>query len=87
MKRTLLFVATIAMVSIITMHLQAQYQQEKQATLHLTRGEIEAIYSIIDDAAVPGTVRKPLLEKIAKSYQAAFAQPAPVKDTTKHKKP
>lgn len=86
MKRTLLFLGTIALVSVITVHLQAQYQQDKQAVLTLSRGEMEAIYSIIDDAPVPGTVRKPLLDKLMKSYQAAFNQLAPVKDTTKPKK-
>jgi len=86
MKRVLLFLTTIAFISAITMHIQAQSKQDKQATLNLTRSEIEVLYSIIDDAPVPGTVRKPLLEKIAKSYQVAFAQPAPVKDTTKPKK-
>lgn len=92
MKRALLFLSTIALVSVITMHLQAQYQQEKQATLILSRGELEAIYQIIDDAAVPGSVRKPLLDKIMRAYQSSFPQttqgnPAQQKkDTTKPKK-
>lgn len=86
MKRIVLFLGTIALVSVITMYVKAEGKQEKQATLILTRGELEAVYQIIDDAAVPGTIRKPLLEKIMRSYQAAFSQPAPVKDTTKPKK-
>lgn len=84
MKRLVLFLGITVAVSAITMALP---QQEKQATLTLTRGEMEAVYNIIDESATPGSLRKPLLEKIMKSYQAAFAQPAPVKDTiTKPKK-
>lgn len=92
MKRVLLFLGTIALVSVITMHLQAQYQQEKQATLILSRGELEAIYQIIDESATPGSVRKPLLDKIMRAYQATFPQTtqgSPTqqkKDTSKPKK-
>ena len=79
MQRLVFFLSMTVLASAFTMTVK---QQEKQATLVLSRGEMEAVYQIIDDAAVPGSVRKPLLEKVMRSYQAAFQQPAPVKDTT-----
>jgi hypothetical protein len=82
MQRSVFFITMMILASAFTMVVK----QEKLATLILNRGEMEAVYQIIDDAAVPGSVRKPLLEKIMKSYQAAFQQPAPVKDTSKQKK-
>lgn len=83
MKRLVLFLGITVTASIITLALP---KQEKQATLILNRAEMEAIYSIIDESATPGSVRKPLLDKIMRSYQSAFAQPAPAKDSTKPKK-
>lgn len=82
MQRIVFLLSMIVLASAFTIVVK----QEKQATLILNRGEMEAVYQIIDDAAVPGSVRKPLLEKIMKSYQAAFQQQAPVKDTSKPKK-
>jgi len=79
MQRLVFFISMIVLTSAFTMVVK---KQEKQATLILSRGEMEAVYQIIDDAAVPGAVRRPLLDKLMKSYQAAFQQPAPVKDTT-----
>ncbi len=86
MQRLILFLGIIFLGTIITLHLQAEYKQEKEATLRLNRNELEVLFSIIDDAAVPGSVRKPLLQKIEVAYRTAFAQPAPIKDTTKPKK-
>lgn len=68
-----------------------QTQQEKQAVLTLTKADMENLWSIVDDAAVPGTIRRPLLLKLEIAYNAAFTakpleQQTPVKqDTTKPK--
>lgn len=66
-----------------------QSMQEKQAVLSLTKPEAEALWGIVDDAAVPGSIRKPLQQKIEQAYVIAFQpkplpQQAPV-DTTKPK--
>jgi hypothetical protein len=71
MKRLVLFLGITVLTAAITLAIP---KQEKQATLTLSRGELEAIYQIVDDAAVPGAVRKPLLEKIMRAYQSAFPQ-------------
>ena len=60
-------------------------QQPKLATVSFTQQEMEALYQIVDDAAVPGQVRKPLLQKIGVSYEATFTTPK-VDSTAKHKK-
>lgn len=86
--RVLLFISVITLASGLTWALKAQQVPEKEITLKLTRGEVEALYSIIDDAAVPGQVRKPLLRKIEVAYNVAFPQqiqPQP-KDKTNKKK-
>lgn len=80
MQRLLVFLVIIILTASITWAIPRQ--QEKEATLRLNRMETEALYGIVDDAAVPGQVRKPLLQKIEVAYRTAFAQPAPVKDTT-----
>ena len=84
MKRPVLFLGIILAASAITW---AVPKQEKQATLILNRAEMEMLYSIIDESATPGSVRKPLLDKIMRSYQSAFPQQPQVKpDSTKPKK-
>lgn len=91
--RVFLFISVITLASGLTWALKAQSHQmdikyqEQEATLKLTKPEIEAIYSIIDDAPVAGQIRKPLLQKIEAAYTIAFAPKQPVKaDTTKSKK-
>lgn len=90
MKRLVLFLGITVLAFVFTWALKAQQtiRQEKEVVLRLTKDEVEALYTIIDDAAVPGQVRKPLLQKIATAYNSAFqvqsvSQP---KDTTKTKK-
>lgn len=61
-------------------------QQPKTMTLILNQQEAEILYQLVDDAAAPGNVRKPLLQKIQVAYMAAFQPPAPQPDTTKKKK-
>lgn len=61
----------------------SQKQQEKLITLSFTIQEVQEIYQIIDDAPLPGSVRKPLLSKIATQTNAQM--PAP-KDSTNKKK-
>ena len=58
---------------MIGMAFQTQ-QQEKEATLRLNKAEMEAVWSIIDDAPVAGQIRKPLLQKIEIAYRVAFTQ-------------
>lgn len=88
MKRVLVFISVITIAFGLTWALKAQQiQREPEATLRLTRPELESLYQIIDDAAVPGHVRKPLLQKIQDAYTIAFApKPEVKKDTTKPKK-
>lgn len=90
MKRLLLFISITVIASAATWALKAQQSvQQKEATIKLTQPEIEALYNIVDDAAVPGQIRKPLLQKIAAAYNFTFnPQPIPttIKDSTKIKK-
>ncbi len=81
MKRALLFFGILSVISIFTWAIP---KQDKPVVLILNKSEAEIVYSIIDDASVPGSVRKPLLDKIMKAYNTAFA--APVRDTSKPKK-
>jgi len=88
LRRAAIFLITLIGTSAITLALKSQFpQQEKEANLRLTKGEIEVLYNIIDESATPGSVRKPLLQKIEEAYRIAFTpvQPQP-KDTTKPKK-
>lgn len=87
--RVFLFISVITLASGLTWALKAQQVPEKEITLKLTRGEAEVLYSLIDDAAVAGQVRKPLLRKIEVAYSVAFPQqpqPQPKDTTTKTKK-
>lgn len=91
MKRRLLLVTTVFLgITFITWALKAQQsQQEKEVLLKLTKGEVEVLYSIIDESATPGQVRKPLLRKIEIAYSVAFPQqiqPQPKDTTNKTKK-
>ena len=58
------------------------FQPRPTCTLQLTQDEAQNLYNIVDNSATPGEVRKPLLQKIAIAYQAAWpdsTQNKPVK--------
>lgn len=87
MRRLFLYIGILIAFSGVTWALKASAQQEKEAILRLNKNEIEALYSIIDESATPGSIRKPLLQKIEIVYRATFAPQQPIKsDTTKPKK-
>mgnify|MGYP001584856419 CR=1 FL=1 len=86
MKLLLLFVGILIMLSAI----QAQFppQQEKEAILRLNKADVENIYNAVEDAALPGSIRKPLLQKLAAVYMSTWpTQPQGKDSTTKNKKP
>jgi hypothetical protein len=85
MRKLVLAFSIIFCASVFTFGLKAQ--QEREALLRLNRVEMETLYSIIDESATSGSVRKPLLQKLEVAYKAAFAPQQPIKaDTTKPKK-
>lgn len=90
MKKLVLFLGVTLAATIATWALKAQVKQDKEVVIHLNQSEAEALYNIVDDAAVPGQVRKPILQKIIVAYNSAFPQvPPPAshqKDSTKTKK-
>lgn len=87
MKKLVLFLSITIAASAITWALKAQQiQQEKEITVKFNRNELEALYNIIDDAALPGQVRKPLLQKLATAYNAAYPQMQPKDTINKTKK-
>ena len=81
----LLYSSILVLVSGITWALKAQQVPEKEINIRLTIQELNTIYTVLDDAALPGQIRKPLLQKLATFYNQAMA-PTPQKDTTKPKK-
>lgn len=90
MKLLLVFIAALTFMAFVTSHLNFK-QPEKEAILRLNRAEMEAMYSIVDESATPGNIRKPLLQKLAVAYEATWPSrpaPAPIKQdtTTKQKK-
>lgn len=90
MKLLLFFIAIIVGFSALTTELKKR-QPEKEAILRLNKSELQIMYSIIDESATPGNVRKPLLQKLELAYQITWPStppPAPIKpDSTKSKKP
>lgn len=88
MRRTLLYLGIIIAMAGITFGLKVSAQQgEKEAIVKFNKAELEALYQIVDDAAVPGQVRKPILQKLEMSYRSTFAvQPQTMKDTSKPKR-
>ena len=81
----LLYSSILLLASGITWALKAQQVPEKEINVPLTIQELQTIYTVLDDAALPGQIRKPLLQKLANFYNQAMAQ-TPQKDTTKPKK-
>lgn len=87
MRRLFLYTVIVIAISGITFVLKVSAQQgEKEAVVKFNKAELEALYQIVDDAAVPGQVRKPILQKLELSYRSTFAVQQQVKDTTKPKK-
>lgn len=85
MKRMFLLpVAAILFTgSALLLNGQAKQVEPKPVVLVLTQNEAQVIYQLIDDAAVAGTIRKPLLQKIEVAFQESL--PKPPKDSTKKK--
>ena len=73
MKKVLTVCALITLLS---------FQPEPQLTVRLSQSEWENVISIIDNSAVAGEIRKPLVQKI---YSQAQAQLKQLMDTTKPK--
>jgi hypothetical protein len=87
MKKNIAYLGILLIAITATWALKEQVQPDPKAILILTKGEAEALYDMVDNAAVPGQIRKPILQKIANAYSDAFAQkPEVKKDTTKPKK-
>jgi hypothetical protein len=57
-------------------------QLEKTGTLILTKEEAADLYTAVDDAAIPGNIRKPLLQKIVTMFQTTWPAPAPKTDSS-----
>lgn len=86
MYSKLLILALLISGTAAVIKAQAPFQA-KGVILVLTDQEAQAVYQIIDDAAIPGSVRKPLLQKIQDAFTAAHPQPvAPLKSDSSKKK-
>lgn len=74
----------IVAILIVTFFGFKDYQDPKLATLQLNKQEMEILLDAVDNSALPGQVRKPMVAKLANAYNAAFA-PKPEGDTSKPK--
>jgi hypothetical protein len=72
MKKLTLFFGLITVISVAQSFAP---KQDKQISVSMTLQEWEIVYSAIDDASMPGNVRKPLLQKIVTQVQAQTQPP------------